>query len=327
MTAVDEGTGHRGGHRPARRARLRGADRVRPARRGRPAGADPRRPGRARPDGRRRDRPPRAAGRAAARAGADVDRGDGAVRRRARRLPRRHPGRAPGWRGWSRPTSATGWPPTSTGRSPPSCRSRTGRWSRRCSPTPVTPTSRCARCAQRSPPTQGRRPARAVGPAAGRRGAHPVPGGDRRARRAGRADHRRHRGPGRGRRAARPDHHGALRCAMRALGVEPRHRDPPGRTAARSRTLPALSRCASAVGEPPAPAPAEDSASPVGRRVTRRPPVRGRVVLRSGVRMARRPGRDAQGAPRCGDALFGSCGPSSAGDEAHPARSASAIST
>ena len=50
--------------------------------------------------------------------GVDPAAGDGAVRLRARRLPREHPARAPGSRAWSRPTSATGWPPTSTARSP-----------------------------------------------------------------------------------------------------------------------------------------------------------------------------------------------------------------
>ena len=142
--------------RPAGRARLRRADRLRPARRGRPAGA---RPSAAAPrwPAWRRPRSPTTC-RLTERLtelGRRPGRGDGAVRLRARRLPREHPARAPGSRAWSRPTSATGWPPTSTARSPRSCPTPTGRWCSRCSPTPGTPTSPSARCGRRSPPTAG----------------------------------------------------------------------------------------------------------------------------------------------------------------------------
>ena len=107
----------------------------------------------------------------------------------------RAPGPAPGWRAWSRPTSATGWPPTSTARSPRSCPTPTGagaRGARRHRPRGLR-RPRGAGGDRRRPPR--RRPAVPVGTAARRRGDDPVPGGHRRARPAGRADHRRHRRP------------------------------------------------------------------------------------------------------------------------------------
>ena len=86
--------------------------------------------------------------------GADADRGDGAVRRRAGRLPRRHPAEhlagGPG-QGLRRRRAGRRLLPGGGG-VPAAAGPGAGRW--RCSPTPGTPTSPSARCAPRSPPTR-----------------------------------------------------------------------------------------------------------------------------------------------------------------------------
>ena len=144
-----------------------------------------------------RVRPLRGAARPARRARRRPVRGDGAVRRAVRRLPRAYGARPTGSRAWSRPTSGTGWPPTSTARS-----------RRSSTPTPATiivesladagqsafVVDRVRAAIAAGPP--GRRPARAVGPPADGGGAVPGPAGRRRAGRARRAARRR-RGPAR----------------------------------------------------------------------------------------------------------------------------------
>ena len=141
--------------RPAGRAGLRRADRVRAARRRRVVRPDHRRQGRAGGDGGRGVPPLRAAARPAGRAGRLAGGGDGAVHRRPWRRSTSAPRRPTGSRGWSRRTSATASPRTSTARCRPTSTPRPATWCWTCSRTPGTRSSRSTGCGRRSRRTRG----------------------------------------------------------------------------------------------------------------------------------------------------------------------------